>query len=65
MGTAPVKQEYYSDNSVSLPGMGLSGPVGFEPGMFKADAEQKQKLDKANDAMLKVTSKNSIDCYLF
>ncbi|KAL3267770.1 hypothetical protein HHI36_006897 [Cryptolaemus montrouzieri] len=24
------KQEYYSDNSVSLPGMGLSGPVGFE-----------------------------------
>lgn len=31
-----TKQEYFSDNSVSLPGiMGQSGPVGFEPGMFK------------------------------
>ncbi|XP_017782255.1 PREDICTED: transcription initiation factor TFIID subunit 2 [Nicrophorus vespilloides] len=33
-----VKQEYYSDNSVSLPGlMGQGGPVGFEPGMFKKE----------------------------
>lgn len=33
------KQEYFSDNSVSLPGMGQAGPVGFEPGMFKKEGE--------------------------
>lgn len=40
------KQEYFSDNSVSLPGlMGLAGPVGFEPGMFKKEVETKHKSD--------------------
>ncbi|KAG5887800.1 hypothetical protein JTB14_019391 [Gonioctena quinquepunctata] len=34
------KQDYFSDNSVSLPGMGQSGPVGFEPGMFQKDGER-------------------------
>lgn len=36
-----VKTEFCSDNSVSLPGIlpGSSGPVGFEPGMFKNDDE--------------------------
>ncbi|KAK9889670.1 hypothetical protein WA026_007049 [Henosepilachna vigintioctopunctata] len=42
------KQEYYSDNSVSLPGMGLSGPVGFEPGMFKNDGVD-PKIKKDGD----------------
>lgn len=36
---AMPKQEYFSDNSVSLPGMGQSGPVGFEPGMFQKDGD--------------------------
>lgn len=36
-----TKQEYFSDNSVSLPGMGQIGPVGFEPGMFKKEDESK------------------------
>lgn len=41
-----TKQEYFSDNSVSLPGlMGLAGPVGFEPGMFKKEGEAKHKSD--------------------
>lgn len=36
-----MKQEYFSDNSVSLPGlMGQAGPVGFEPGMFKKDTKE-------------------------
>lgn len=39
------KQDYFSDNSVSLPGMGQTGPVGFEPGMFKKDPDMKHKLD--------------------
>jgi transcription initiation factor TFIID subunit 2 len=39
------KQEYFSDNSVSLPGMGQSGPVGFEPGMFKKEGDSKHKSD--------------------
>ncbi|XP_074031440.1 TATA-box binding protein associated factor 2 [Leptinotarsa decemlineata] len=39
------KQEYFSDNSVSLPGMGQSGPVGFEPGMFQKDGEARHKSD--------------------
>lgn len=44
------KQEYFSDNSVSLPGiMGQSGPIGFEPGMFKTKDEQKHnKTDPAS-----------------
>ncbi|XP_055702172.1 transcription initiation factor TFIID subunit 2 [Phlebotomus papatasi] len=45
------KTEYYSDNSVSLPGiMGSTGsnPVGFEPGMFKQedDSQNKTKTDQ-------------------
>lgn len=39
------KQDYFSDNSVSLPGMSQPGPVGFEPGMFKKDPDAKYKLD--------------------
>lgn len=37
---APVKAEYFSDNSASLPGLAgpRHGPVGFEPGMFKGVA---------------------------
>lgn len=42
-----AKQEYFSDNSVSLPGlMGQGDPVGFEPGMFKKD-DSKHKVDPA------------------
>ncbi|XP_022910061.2 transcription initiation factor TFIID subunit 2 [Onthophagus taurus] len=37
-----TKQEYFSDNSVSLPGlMGQHGPVSFEPGIFKKDGDPK------------------------
>lgn len=40
------KQEYFSDNSVSLPGlMGQGDPVGFEPGMFKKDDTKHKLLD--------------------
>lgn len=42
---AITKQDYFSDNSVSLPGMSQPGPVGFEPGMFKKDPDAKHKLD--------------------
>lgn len=54
-GEGKVKSEYYSDNSASLPGlMGTQGPVGFEPGMFKKDADDhKQKGDSANKATIK------------
>lgn len=47
------KQEYFSDNSVSLPGLGHSGPVGFEPGMFDKDGgdESKHKLDSAGKVL--------------
>lgn len=51
----PIKQEYFSDNSVSLPGiLGQSGPVGFEPGMFNKhkDGEMKQKLDPSKVSYL-------------
>lgn len=44
----PTKQEYFSDNSVSLPGiLGQSGPVGFEPGMFNKnkDGDTRHKVD--------------------
>ncbi|KAH0952770.1 hypothetical protein HN011_011355 [Eciton burchellii] len=49
-GEGKVKSEYYSDNSASLPGiMGTSGPVGFEPGMFKKESEEcKSKNDSSN-----------------
>lgn len=39
------KQGYFSDNSVSLPGMGQIGPVGFEPGMFKKEGDSKQSSE--------------------
>lgn len=39
------KEEYFSDNSVSLPGLGQSGPVGFEPGMFKKEDEARHKSE--------------------
>lgn len=44
-GNSVSKQEYFSDNSVSLPGMGQTGPVGFEPGMFKKEGDGKHKGD--------------------
>lgn len=56
------KQEYFSDNSVSLPGMGQAGPVGFEPGMFKKEGEptastsgiKHKDKDKADPSGIKV-----------
>ncbi|CAH2011712.1 unnamed protein product [Acanthoscelides obtectus] len=42
VGSPGVKQEYFSDNSVSLPGLGQVGPVGFEPGMFKKEDERQK-----------------------
>lgn len=61
-----MKTEYCSDNSVSLPGIipGSSGPVGFEPGMFKNDDENsshsqtkvKSEKDKTIDGQPKVNT---------
>ncbi|XP_043273259.1 transcription initiation factor TFIID subunit 2 [Venturia canescens] len=58
-GEGKVKSEYYSDNSASLPGlMGTQGPVGFEPGMFKKEAEDhKQKGDSSNKGKKKKKDK--------
>lgn len=54
--TKPVKQEYFSDNSVSLPGiLGQSGPVGFEPGMFNKNKDEKHH--KVVDPNAKVSKK--------
>lgn len=54
-----VKSEYFSDNSQSLPGiLGMPGPVGFEPGMFRAkesDGENGHSKHHKSDAMSKVT----------
>lgn len=62
-----MKTEFCSDNSVSLPGIipGSSGPVGFEPGMFKNDDENsshsqiksksEKDKDKSNDGQIKVS----------
>lgn len=34
------KREFTSDNAAPLPGIpGSSGPVGFEPGMFRHDID--------------------------
>lgn len=53
-----VKQEYFSDNSVSLPGLlGQSGPVGFEPGMFKKEHDP-NKLKSDPSAKLKKKKKD-------
>lgn len=57
-----MKTEFCSDNSVSLPGiLGSSGPVGFEPGMFKHDDEssshsrsKSKDKEKSNDGTSKV-----------
>lgn len=66
--TKRVKTEFCSDNSVSLPGIlpGSSGPVGFEPGMFKNDDEssshsrsKSKDKEKSSDGTSKV-SKNKI-----
>lgn len=61
-----MKTEFCSDNSVSLPGIipGSSGPVGFEPGMFKNEDENsshshtksKSDKDKSIDGQSKVSS---------
>ncbi|CAH0555152.1 unnamed protein product [Brassicogethes aeneus] len=58
MSVALTKQEYFSDNSVSLPGMDQSGPVGFEPGMFKKDNEVKLKDKLDNGGKLKKKKKD-------
>lgn len=59
------KQEYFSDNSVSLPGMGQAGPVGFEPGMFKKEGdigvtigEKRKDKDKTDPSGIKVSLVN-------
>lgn len=40
------KNEYFSDNSQSLPGiLGTSGPIGFEPGMFLKEEVEKHKSE--------------------
>jgi len=44
-GEKNVKNEYYSDNSISLPGMTNAGRAGFEPGMFKLEDDSKSKSD--------------------
>lgn len=63
-----MKTEFCSDNSVSLPGIipGSSGPVGFEPGMFKNEDENsshshtksKSDKDKSIDGQSKVSAIN-------
>lgn len=56
--TKKVKNEYYSDNSVSLPGMvSTPGPIGFEPGMFKQeDDNSKSKSDNSSSVKVKFFS---------
>ncbi|XP_048519016.1 transcription initiation factor TFIID subunit 2 [Dendroctonus ponderosae] len=55
----PAKQEFFSDNSVSLPGLGQTGPVGFEPGMFKKEegdahgVKHKDRGDKTDPSGIK------------
>lgn len=67
-----VKTEFCSDNSVSLPGIlpGSSGPVGFEPGMFKNDDEssshsrsKSKDKEKSSDGTSKV-KKNKIALFV-
>lgn len=54
-----VKSEYFSDNSQSLPGiLGMPGPVGFEPGMFRTkenEAENGHSKHHRSDSMSKVS----------
>lgn len=46
-----IKTDYGSDNSVSLPGMsGGSGPIGFEPGMFKSEDDNSQSWKKSDSS---------------
>ncbi|XP_067013693.2 transcription initiation factor TFIID subunit 2 [Anabrus simplex] len=55
-----VKNEYYSDNSVSLPGiMGMGGPIGFEPGMFRREFESENSHTKhhKSDSLSKLKKK--------
>lgn len=56
-----VKSEYFSDNSQSLPGiLGMPGPVGFEPGMFRtkeSDAENGHSKHHRSDSMSKLKKK--------
>jgi len=55
-----VKSEYFSDNSQSLPGiLGMPGPVGFEPGMFRtkeSDGENGHLKHHKSDPMSKVNA---------
>ncbi|XP_060530001.1 transcription initiation factor TFIID subunit 2 isoform X2 [Cylas formicarius] len=57
-GATVPKQEYFSDNSVSLPGMGQSGPVGFEPGMFNPETEASRHKTDSNGQKLKKKKKD-------
>ncbi|CAH0692502.1 unnamed protein product [Chilo suppressalis] len=42
------KREFLTDNAVALPGIpGSSGPVGFEPGMFRHDTKDEMGAPKA------------------
>lgn len=54
-----IKSDYGSDNSASLPGMsGGSGPVGFEPGMFKSEDDNSQGWKKADSSRSKSKEKD-------
>lgn len=53
-----VKNEYFSDNSQSLPGiLGVPGPIGFEPGMFRreSDTESSHSRHHKGDNLSKVS----------
>ncbi|KAL7294026.1 hypothetical protein TKK_0012596 [Trichogramma kaykai] len=49
-----TKSEYYSDNSASLPGIkGSSGPIGFEPGMFKKESDEAKNKGETSNKLKK------------
>lgn len=54
-----IKTDYGSDNSVSLPGMSSgSGPIGFEPGMFKSEDDNSQSWKKSDSSRGKSKEKD-------
>lgn len=53
-----IKTEYFSDNSQSLPGLsGTSGPVGFEPGMFRKEGPDAEGKHHKSDSASKLKKK--------
>lgn len=64
--TKRVKTEFCSDNSVSLPGIlsGSSGPVGFEPGMFKHDDESSSHSRSKSKDKEKSSDGTSKACFM-